>query len=130
MPKGIYKRKPRTKSHCQNLSNSLRGRNSWNKGLTFLVREQNPNWKGENASYGAKHSRIRHIFEKPKNCEHCNKVGEKVNGRWNIHWANVSGKYKINRKDWFGLCVKCHAKLDKWWAKTPRNNLGQFTKIS
>lgn len=70
-------------------------------------------WKGDNCGYVAKHLSIKTYRGNPEKCEHCGKVGEKMNGRWNIHWANVSGEYKRDFEDYIGLCRKCHYAYDK-----------------
>lgn len=85
----------------------------WNKGLKGCgFKEKNGMWKGESASYFAKHLWIINNHGNPKKCEHCKKVGEKIKGRWNVHWANISGEFKRDIKDWIALCAKCHSKYD------------------
>lgn len=59
---------------------------------------------------------IRH--GKPISCDDCKKKGEELNGRWNIDWCNISGKYLLVIEDWRKLCRKCHKKFDK---KTQHN---------
>lgn len=67
-------------------------------------------WKGNNAGYSAKHKLVRRRLGAPDTCEHCHRSGLKA---YQIHWANKSGKYKINLNDWIRLCAKCHVAYDK-----------------
>ena len=67
------------------------------------------NWKGENASYSAKHKWMYKQFGQPNTCENCRKT--KLKGRF-IQWANISGKHKRERTDWLRLCTKCHKNYD------------------
>lgn len=66
-------------------------------------------WKGSRASYSAKHMWIRKYYGNPKVCWECGR--EDKNKMY--HWANVSGKYLRDIKDWKRLCVHCHALFDK-----------------
>lgn len=79
--------------------------------LTLVSRKgkDNSNWKGDKASYAAKHIWMYTTFGKPDTCETCGKSG--LHGR-NINWANLSGEYKRDRTDWLRLCRSCHAKMD------------------
>ena len=51
-------------------------------------------------------------------CESCGKKGKYLvrnNGVkvWNIDWANINNHdYKRDRKDYRGLCRKCHIRYD------------------
>jgi len=98
----------------------------WNKGLKGFGKEfgfqkghkindndKSYEWKGEKASYRAKHHWIEKHKGKPKKCEHCGKIGEKIKGRWNVDWANIDHKYRRVLADYIGLCKKCHGKYDK-----------------
>lgn len=71
--------------------------------------EKNVLWKGEEASYYAKHIWASYNFGRPLQCEHCLKT---VDSTRKIHWANISGQYKRERSDWLRLCVSCHRKYD------------------
>lgn len=71
-----------------------------------------PAWKGEKAGYFAIHHWMRKILGNPKKCEHCGKIGKKEGRKWNLDWANISREYKRDKKDYIGLCRKCHAKFD------------------
>src|SRR3990167_3040971 len=78
-----------------------------NKGRSFpeFQGEAHPNWKGERASYVAKHMWVKKYLGQPDICEGCNKSG--LTGH-NIHWANKSGDYKRVKSDWIRLCSFCH----------------------
>lgn len=69
-------------------------------------KEDNINWKGDDASYFAKHIWVNSHFTKPRLCEMCG-LEKKT-----MHWANISGKCKRIRSDWKRLCVSCHRKYD------------------
>lgn len=82
-----------------------------------FTKEKHPLWKGDskNLTYIGLHRRIRVEYGRPKKCEHCGKKGKirESDKRWNIDWANKSGKYKTdNISDWMGLCRSCHVKYD------------------
>ncbi len=64
------------------------------------------NWKGDAAGYGSKHDYIRKHFKRPDHCEVCGKKSVM------FHWANVTGKYTRNRRDYKNMCNSCHKKFD------------------
>lgn len=72
--------------------------------------EKSPRWKGDMAGYRAKHIWLARILGKPHFCNHCK---DKTLSHRSYHWANISGRYKRNIKDWKRLCVRCHKKFDK-----------------
>lgn len=92
-------------------NNPAFGKPSWNKNKKCpqIQNENNGCWKGESASYTAKHIWMVVHFGKANKCENknCKKLSKKY------HWANLSGKYKRNRNDWKMLCVSCHSLFDK-----------------
>lgn len=69
--------------------------------------EKNAMWKGEAASYQAKHNWIKRYFGRPSSCEFCLQADCK-----RFDWANISGEYKRERSDWYRLCAKCHKRFD------------------
>ena len=71
----------------------------------FSIR--NPNWKGDSVGYPGIHAWVRKILGQPHVCAHC-----KTNKKRMYHWANVSGSYKRDIKDWVRLCVPCHRQFD------------------
>jgi hypothetical protein len=70
--------------------------------------ELNPNWKGDAAKMNAIHEWVERHLGKPRVCSHCNSTTSK-----RYDWANLSGKYKRDLKDWIRLCRSCHRKFDK-----------------
>lgn len=68
------------------------------------------NWKGDKVGYGALHDWVRSRLGRPDTCEECGEIGLKGS---QIHWANISGKYKRDLTDWQRLCVSCHFKKDQ-----------------
>lgn len=73
----------------------------------------NPMWKGDDVGYYTLHAWLTEHFGSPAKCEKCGKIGEKVNGRWNIEWASKDNKtYSRKRKDYLGMCRSCHLKHD------------------
>ena len=85
---------------------------AWNKNKKFpqFSKANHPNWRGNNATYTAKHIWLYDLLGQPDTCEHCGKSG--LTGH-QIHWANISRKYKRNKKDWIRLCAKCHYHYDR-----------------
>lgn len=120
---------PFTKKHRKNISNGLKGINTWSKGkkLSLEIRkkmseahkgEKNYLWKGENAGYGAKHDWVKNRLGRPNKCFNKRCKYPRFNGnKWLIKpkrydWANISGKYKRVLSDWIRLCVSCHRLYD------------------
>lgn len=68
---------------------------------------KNPKWKGDNASYAAKHIWVKNNFGSPQYCDNCETSEKRM-----YHWANISGNYKRERSDWLRLCVPCHKRMD------------------
>ncbi len=94
-----------------------KGHKTWNKDKKKLPQfsgENNPGWKGEQASYFTKHNWLKRWFGNPPKCENCGKIGQKnKGGKWGIHWALIKGKeYERKRENFRGLCHKCHAIYD------------------
>lgn len=69
--------------------------------------ENHYKWKGENASYIAKHTFIKRKKGDLNKCEHCGKTDKKK-----YEWANKNHKYSRNPKDYIRLCTSCHRKYD------------------
>lgn len=66
-------------------------------------------WKGDQVGKGALHCWIKHILGTPMLCSEC---GTTKGSSSNFHWANISGKYKRDVKDFKRLCAKCHKAFD------------------
>lgn len=61
-------------------------------------------------SYSGIHKWISYHYKKTGVCSDCGRSG--LSGKF-IHWANISGNYKRDIKDWRELCAKCHQVFDK-----------------
>lgn len=68
--------------------------------------ENNPFWKGDNATYGQKHRWIGNNYTHSPKCEECGST-------LNLEWSNISHNYYRVRSDWQTLCRSCHMKFDK-----------------
>lgn len=98
-----------------NKNSYKKGMTPWNKGLhpEYVQGENHPMWSGQNIGYTHLHKWVVRQLGRPKECEHCHIIKER------LHWANVSGEYKRDTADWIRLCASCHAKYDKnrGWGK-------------
>lgn len=96
---------------------------NFKKGHTLIGKKENhPNWKGNLIGYGGLHNRINNLLGKPKKCNHCGTTTAKI-----FEWANKSGKYLLDIKDWIRLCRDCHKKYDsKKQHPIPKNWLGRL----
>ena len=56
--------------------------------------------------YSSIHARIKSEWGRATQCENCGFLGR-------CDWANISGKYLLERIDWKSLCRKCHIAYDK-----------------
>jgi len=66
-------------------------------------------FKGTYNEYHALHQWVRRKLGNPRKCEACDATDKKV-----YHWANASGNYLPDTKDWLRLCPGCHAIMDDW----------------
>ena len=109
-----------TKEHKLKISRANKGGNktSFKKGhitwypgrdTSALQGKNNHNWKDDDVGYRSLHDWVRAKLGTPDTCEKCGKSGLKG---CKIHWANKSGEYKRDIKDWLRLCVSCHKKYD------------------
>ena len=103
--------KERLKHSMFGNKNPQYGKDPWNKNKKCkqLAGEKNGCWKGDLASYSAKHIWMKINFGKADKCEGSYCSGESKT----FHWANISGEYKRKRSDWKMLCVKCHKRFDR-----------------
>ena len=76
-------------------------------------------WQKENPSYRAVHAWIRKKYGKPDKCENKRCVYPRKDARGHLmvkpkayQWANLSGKYRRDRKDFIKLCALCHKLFD------------------
>ena len=66
-------------------------------------------WGKENRSkYKNLHAQINKIKGKANHCEKCS---SKNKSRY--HWANISGNYLVDPKDYIALCPSCHFEFDR-----------------
>lgn len=81
------------------------------------------NWKGSEIKYFSLHTWMKRTYGLASICENNNThIGR-------FQWANISGKYKRERKDFKMLCVSCHRLFDyekKYGNKCKRGH--EFTK--
>jgi hypothetical protein len=78
-------------------------------------------WKGNKASYITQHQWIARNYGKASKCVEC---GTKKSKRY--HWANISGNYQRDVKDYKQLCVSCHIKfnhINKYGDKCRRGHI-------
>lgn len=103
----LGKKRTFSAEHREKLRVKLVGRPVSEKSRLKMTGENNKTWKGELASYFAKHIWIKNHHGKAPNCQNveCKKKSE------NFQWASISGDYR-NRKDYLSLCVSCHRKWD------------------
>lgn len=62
-------------------------------------------FKGEEISYNGLHKWLNKNYPKNNICNHCGKKSK-------TDYANISGKYKRDIKDFIELCRKCHIEYD------------------
>lgn len=72
--------------------------------------ESHHKWSGDKPKYSALHKWVAAKLGKPMKCEWC---GFKTNNKNQIQWANKSGEYRRDIKDWLRLCAKCHWHFDR-----------------
>jgi hypothetical protein len=65
-----------------------------------------PRWKGEGASYAAKHGWVKRHKQKTGSCAYCSAMRL-------TDWANISGQYLRDLNDYIELCKRCHYRLDR-----------------
>lgn len=68
--------------------------------------ENNRMWKGDKASYKAKHLWVRSHLPRPELCPKCNERPPR-------EVANLDGKYSRDLSTWMWLCRSCHLRMDK-----------------
>lgn len=133
MPKGVYKRdtsmgtgkNPNSafpKGHKIN-KDRKQSLETIEKRMANIRGEKSTGWKGDNVGYSGLHKWVYKILGKPDICEFCGTNG--LSGM-KIHWANKSGKYIRDSKDWIRLCVRCHKLHEKVWINRKRKSNGQF----
>lgn len=96
---------PQLKGYCFKKGNAVGEQTRFKNGQTAGA--NNAKWKGDKASYAAKHIWVKYHFGSPQGCERCG-----IDEKRMYHWANISGQYKRERDDWERLCVPCHKRTD------------------
>lgn len=109
-----------------------KGTTPWNKGKTgvqepYWLGKKRPDmtgskskwWKGDKVKYRGLHMWVSSILGVPLKCENKNCFYPRKNQNGIVYknpkgfeWANKSGEYKRNKKDWVRLCVICHKIYD------------------
>lgn len=101
-----------SEEHRLKLSISGKGK----KRFTIKYGEDNPMWRGDDASYYAKHLFLKQNFGKADLCENRenNVLSFKcTNKSNNYQWCKkTESDYTRFREDYYKLCVSCHRKYD------------------
>jgi hypothetical protein len=71
----------------------------------YNTNESNPNWAGKDVGLVALHAWLRRKVGKATKCKDCGSSKQ-------VDWANISGEYKRDIKDYKQQCRKCHMKED------------------
>lgn len=95
--KGLTKEDPRVLSYIS------KNKTMFKKGDN--VGQKNFQWKGNEASYNAKHMWIYRQYGKADKCIICGLIE-------NIQWANISNNYTRDINDWVQLCIQHHRYFD------------------
>lgn len=128
---GIYKKGKPQQELFVNSYSIPKGNKPWNKGkgwvkgscptckieFSYLASQKKGFCSAECAykhmtldvptKYGTIHAWVRRKYGKPSLCEHCGTCEAKK-----FEWANISGRYLLDREDWARLCVTCHRRYD------------------
>lgn len=99
------------------------------RGILHIVKRgnENPQWKGDRASYAALHYRVSNLKGNPSKCEIC---GTEDNNR-TYDWACV-GEY-VNISDYKRMCRSCHRLHDNMKKKNtsiPETSVLSSTKAN
>jgi len=134
MPKGVYKRKPFTKEHRENLSKWQKGKHHspntefkkgnvpWDKWIKRIdiVKEKNGNWKGGITTINEKLRKAEEyiiwrwlIFERDNyTCQECGNKGCYISAH-HIKPFATNPKLRLVMSNGVTLCRKCHSKKPK-----------------
>lgn len=104
MPKGIYKHNKRPDVALRNKTD-----NPMKNIVNKLFGKKNIKWIGDKVGYSGLHKWLRDNFPKQKKCYFCGKENAKV-----YDWANITGIYTRDIKNYKETCRGCHIKLDRW----------------
>jgi hypothetical protein len=78
-----------------------------NKKRHDMSDEKHFKWKGDFVGYHALHAWVTRKLGKANKCVSCDVKST------TYHWANKSGEYLRDVKDWLELCVRCHSRFDR-----------------
>lgn len=98
------------KKHCKSEKEIERVKKMMAELTKKHSKENHYRWKGDLVGYSALHKWLRKTFGKPDRCEN-----PKCSGKSNVYeWANVTGIYNRDIKNYKKLCKSCHIKIDRW----------------
>jgi len=84
----------------------------------------NPAWRGAEAKYSAKHTRVSKLRGRPAHCQQC---GTTVPSE-RYEWANLTGKFD-DPTDYMRVCKRCHVRIDDIYARRRfRNKLNAYNE--
>lgn len=79
--------------------------------------EGSNHWKGDEIRYGGIHQWIRRTLGTASKCSNSDcsypkidRWGRRITAPRRYEWANISGEYKRDIKDWHELCGSCNKK--------------------
>lgn len=118
-----HKGKPKSEEHRRSISEATMGRTFSEESrrkhsqtlreayadgrLQPRLGEDNPSWKGDEASYSALHFWLERHYPKAGRCEECER-----DGRTQYAFLLHPAPHTRNRDDYAELCEPCHRKLD------------------
>lgn len=82
-------------------------------------------WNGNKNEYRKIHYWVESKLGRPKKCSICKTT---FGNPRRFHWANKSGEYKMDIKDWVRLCAHCHFLKDNKNNKIKQNICNQIHK--